>query len=33
MTWKAAFITRNERDFKRSTIPALSPSAFWKRFH
>src|SRR5579863_9690321 len=34
MMWKAAFIiTRNERDFKRSTIPALSPSAFLKRFH
>ncbi|MGH7990647.1 MAG: type II toxin-antitoxin system VapC family toxin [Limisphaerales bacterium] len=34
MIWKAAFIiTRNERDFKRSPIPALSPSAFLKRFH
>jgi predicted nucleic acid-binding protein len=34
MTWKAAFvITRNERDFKRSPIPALSPTAFLKRFH
>ena len=34
MTWKAAFIiTRNERDFKHSTIPALSPAAFMKRFH
>ena len=34
MTWKAAFIiTRNERDFKHSTIPALSPAAFLKRFH
>jgi len=34
MTWKAAFIiTRNERDFRHSTIPALSPTAFLKRFH
>jgi hypothetical protein len=34
MSWKAAFIiTRNERDFKRSPVPALSPSAFLKRFH
>ncbi|HEY3761242.1 MAG TPA: PIN domain-containing protein [Verrucomicrobiae bacterium] len=34
MAWKAAFIiTRNERDFKHSPIPALSPSAFLKRFH
>lgn len=34
MAWKAAFIiTRNERDFKRSPIPALSPSAYLKRFH
>jgi hypothetical protein len=34
MAWKAAFIvTRNERDFKRSPIPALSPTAFLKRFH
>jgi predicted nucleic acid-binding protein len=34
MAWKAAFIiTRNERDFKNSPIPALSPSAFLKRFH
>jgi hypothetical protein len=34
MTWKSAFIiTRNERDFKHSTIPALSPAAFLKRFH
>jgi len=34
MTWKAAFIiTRNERDFKHSTIPALSPAVFLKRFH
>jgi hypothetical protein len=34
MAWKSAFIiTRNERDFKRSPIPALSPSAFLKRFH
>lgn len=34
MTWKAAFIiTRNERDFKHSTIPALSLAAFLKRFH
>src|SRR5689334_23148585 len=33
IVWKAAFIiTRNERDFKRSPIPALSPSAFLKRF-
>jgi hypothetical protein len=32
--WRAAFvITRNERDFKRSPIPALSPSAYLKRFH
>ena len=34
MVWKAAFIiTRNERDFKRSPIPVLSPSAYLKRFH
>lgn len=34
MAWKAAFIvTRNERDFKLSPIPALSPSAYLKRFH
>lgn len=34
MAWKAAFIiTRNERDFKRSPIPALSPATFLKRFH
>jgi hypothetical protein len=34
IAWKASFIiTRNERDFKRSPIPALSPSAFLKRFH
>jgi len=34
MSWKAAFIiTRNERDFKASAIPAISPSAFLKRFH
>lgn len=34
MTWKAAFIiTRNERDFKRSPIPAISPAAYLKRFH
>ena len=34
MAWKSAFIiTRNERDFKRSPIPALSPSAYLKRFH
>ncbi len=34
MMWKAAFIiTRNERDFKNSPIPALSPSTFLKRFH
>src|SRR5450432_3373840 len=34
MTWKSAFIiTRNERDFKHSTIPPLSPAAFLKRFH
>ncbi len=34
MAWKAAFIiTRNERDFKRSPIPAISPTAYWKRFH
>ncbi|HXC37269.1 MAG TPA: PIN domain-containing protein [Candidatus Acidoferrales bacterium] len=34
MGWKAAFIiTRNERDFRRSAVPALSPSAFLKRFH
>ena len=34
MAWKAAFIvTRNERDFKRSPIPALSPLAYLKRFH
>ena len=33
MAWKAAFIiTRNERDFKHSSIPALSPTAFLKRF-
>jgi predicted nucleic acid-binding protein len=34
MAWKAAFIiTRNERDFKVSPIPAISPAAFLKRFH
>lgn len=34
MAWKASFIiTRNERDFKHSPIPALSPSAYLKRFH
>ena len=34
MTWKAAFvITRNERDFKHSTVPAISPVAYLKRFH
>ncbi len=34
MAWKAAFIiTRNERDFKASPIPAISPAAFLKRFH
>lgn len=34
MAWKAAFIvTRNERDFKASPIPAISPTAFLKRFH
>jgi hypothetical protein len=34
MTWKAAFIiTRNERDFKHSTIPAISPASYLKRFH
>ncbi|HTR43125.1 MAG TPA: PIN domain-containing protein [Pseudomonadales bacterium] len=34
MAWKSAFIiTRNERDFKLSPIPALSPSAYLKRFH
>ncbi len=34
MAWKSAFIiTRNERDFKFSPIPALSPTAFLKRFH
>ena len=32
--WKSAFIvTRNERDFKASPIPAISPSAYLKRFH
>jgi predicted nucleic acid-binding protein len=34
MAWEAAFIvTRNERDFKRSPVPAISPSAYLKRFH
>ena len=34
MAWKAAFIiTRNERDFRRSPIPAISPAAYLKRFH
>jgi hypothetical protein len=34
LAWKSAFIiTRNERDFKRSPIPAISPSAYLKRFH
>ena len=34
IAWKAAFIiTRNERDFKRSPIPAISPSVYLKRFH
>jgi hypothetical protein len=34
MSWEAAFIvTRNERDFKRSPVPAISPSAYLKRFH
>jgi predicted nucleic acid-binding protein len=34
MAWKAAFIiTRNERDFKRSPIPAISPAAYLRRFH
>lgn len=34
MAWKAAFIvTRNERDFKASPIPAISPADFLKRFH
>jgi hypothetical protein len=34
MAWKAAFlITRNERDFKRSPIPAISPATYLKRFH
>lgn len=34
MAWKAAFIiTRNERDFKLSPVPALSPFAYLKRFH
>jgi hypothetical protein len=34
MAWKSAFIiTRNERDFKFSPIPALSPAHYLKRFH
>jgi predicted nucleic acid-binding protein len=34
MAWKSAFIiTRNERDFKLSPIPAISPAAYLKRFH
>jgi predicted nucleic acid-binding protein len=34
MAWKSAFIiTRNERDFKRSPIPAISPVTYLKRFH
>ena len=34
MAWKAAFIiTRNERDFKHSPIPALSPANYLRRFH
>jgi predicted nucleic acid-binding protein len=34
MAWKSAFIiTRNERDFKHSPIPALAPLAYLKRFH
>ena len=33
MAWKAAFIvTRNERDFKLSPIPAISPADYLKRF-
>ncbi len=32
-TWKAAFlITRNVRDFRRSPVPALTPTEFVKRF-
>jgi predicted nucleic acid-binding protein len=32
-TWKAAFlITRNVRDFRRSPVPALTPTEFLKRF-
>jgi hypothetical protein len=32
-TWKASFIvTRNVRDFRRSPVPALTPSEFLKRF-
>jgi len=34
MAWKSAFIiTRNERDFKLSPIPAISPATYLKRFH
>lgn len=34
MAWRAAFIiTRNERDFKASPVPAISPAVFMKRFH
>jgi predicted nucleic acid-binding protein len=34
MAWKAAFIiSRNERDFRRSPIPAISPATYFKRFH
>jgi hypothetical protein len=33
LAWKASFvITRNTRDFKRSPVPALSPTDFLKRF-
>ena len=34
VAWKSAFIiTRNERDFKLSPIPAISPANYLKRFH
>jgi predicted nucleic acid-binding protein len=34
MAWKSAFIiTRNERDFRLSPVPAISPAAYLKRFH
>jgi predicted nucleic acid-binding protein len=34
MAWKSAFIiTRNEREFKLSPIPAISPATYLKRFH